>query len=593
MRSILVTRLDGLGDIALGSGLIAGLHQRWPTAQITLLVRPQHAGVGTIFPEWLRVWSLGFDPRESVAGREAQIISLLRDTASACRADLAVAAEYNRVWAGEIVAMSCGAANVVSFDGPIGLNVHHRSILDALNLSSDFSGWRRVPADEHAREIDKYRTLARAVIGHDAPPPAIEIADSARERASQVWSDLRLDDGVVVFFPSSGSRLEKSLSASNWNQWLRRFCERTGRQCLLLGAAFDRAALEEIRQSPLLDAVRSFVVPDDDVGLLAALLDRSAAYVGADTGPMHLSAVLGKPTLGVFGGGHDAERFLPVGPRAWAVRMRLPCFGCGWQCPFDERLCIRRMPIDPLMRASLEMLDDPTPHDLFTPRIVELVADAELSRPATGAVARLHVAQLRLNHEVIEHHDHLARIDAQRRDALTRLESATRETAEAQNTLRLEMRQLHAGAQALLEQAHREKLALQEMTQRNELRDQAIRAATEEIERIRQSFARLSAVEGRQDETISRLLEQTHRVLQTLSEMTTQGRQRDVAISALNDQTHTHRMTIEQLAPRLAMVETEIEQLRAELADLRARGIRIPAAVARAGRRLLGRPENK
>ncbi len=38
-KSILVTRLDGLGDIVLSTGLLLGLHQLWPYAGITMLLR--------------------------------------------------------------------------------------------------------------------------------------------------------------------------------------------------------------------------------------------------------------------------------------------------------------------------------------------------------------------------------------------------------------------------------------------------------------------------------------------------------------------------------------------------------------------------
>ncbi|MDB5332796.1 MAG: hypothetical protein JWP03_3947, partial [Phycisphaerales bacterium] len=55
VETILVTRLDGLGDIVLGTMLLSGLHRRWPGATITLLVRPQLIGVGALLPDWVRV----------------------------------------------------------------------------------------------------------------------------------------------------------------------------------------------------------------------------------------------------------------------------------------------------------------------------------------------------------------------------------------------------------------------------------------------------------------------------------------------------------------------------------------------------------
>jgi ADP-heptose:LPS heptosyltransferase len=51
----------------------------------------------------------------------------------------------------------------------------------------------------------------------------------------------------------------------------------------------------------------------------ARLAARAALFVGADTGPTHLAAAAGVPTLALFGP-TAVERFSPVGPRAAVLR---------------------------------------------------------------------------------------------------------------------------------------------------------------------------------------------------------------------------------------------------------------------------------
>src|SRR5258708_6967525 len=114
---ILVTRLDGLGDIVVGTMLLSGLRAKWPEARVTLVVRPQMANVGVILPDWVEVVALPFDPREPIADRQATIIEQLREMCGRLKPDLAVIAEFNRTWAGEILAGSCGAPRVLAFDG--------------------------------------------------------------------------------------------------------------------------------------------------------------------------------------------------------------------------------------------------------------------------------------------------------------------------------------------------------------------------------------------------------------------------------------------------------------------------------------------
>ncbi|MGH7029495.1 MAG: glycosyltransferase family 9 protein, partial [Stellaceae bacterium] len=70
---------------------------------------------------------------------------------------------------------------------------------------------------------------------------------------------------------------------------------------------------------PLLDAI-----PDDrridlvgriDLLTAAAVLRRSALFIGNDTGLMHIAAASGTPTLGLFGPS-PSRQYAPWGPRA-------------------------------------------------------------------------------------------------------------------------------------------------------------------------------------------------------------------------------------------------------------------------------------
>jgi lipopolysaccharide export system permease protein len=56
-----------------------------------------------------------------------------------------------------------------------------------------------------------------------------------------------------------------------------------------------------------------------DIALAAACLARAKLFIGNDSGPMHMAAALGVPTLGLFG--HSDERvYGPQGPNTAAIR---------------------------------------------------------------------------------------------------------------------------------------------------------------------------------------------------------------------------------------------------------------------------------
>jgi ADP-heptose:LPS heptosyltransferase len=58
----------------------------------------------------------------------------------------------------------------------------------------------------------------------------------------------------------------------------------------------------------------AFVEPADTIELAHALA-AARAFVGNDSGPAHLAAMLGVPTRALFGGG-EPRVFAPIGPRA-------------------------------------------------------------------------------------------------------------------------------------------------------------------------------------------------------------------------------------------------------------------------------------
>ena len=77
---------------------------------------------------------------------------------------------------------------------------------------------------------------------------------------------------------------------------------------------------ERARAAPVLDALPGAIDLRGRLGLpsIAAVLRRSAMFVGNDSGLMHLAAAAGAPTIGLFGPSRAAE-YAPCGPHARAI----------------------------------------------------------------------------------------------------------------------------------------------------------------------------------------------------------------------------------------------------------------------------------
>lgn len=196
---------------------------------------------------------------------------------------------------------------------------------------TDARGWlladgvaREALADRH--RVDRYRILLGLDAAGPTPPPEITPPEAPRE----AWRR-RLGDGapMVGLFPGSNA------PARRWPP--ERFGEvaralmASGYRVVILGGPAERAITAEVAAAApgALDAGGRTDLPE-----LAALLSLLRLVVTNDTGPMHLAAAVGVPTVSIWGPSDPSETS-PVGKGHRRVAASgLPCVPCGKNhCP--------------------------------------------------------------------------------------------------------------------------------------------------------------------------------------------------------------------------------------------------------------------
>lgn len=125
----------------------------------------------------------------------------------------------------------------------------------------------------------------------------------------------RNPDGPVVIHPGSGGR-DKCWPMERFNHLVRHF-QRIGRPVQILWGEAERHYLGPQGLHAWRDV--EVVEPPDWVEL-SLHISRASVFVGNDSGPTHLAAQLGVPTVALFGPS-DARVWAPVGP---AVRIVCP-----------------------------------------------------------------------------------------------------------------------------------------------------------------------------------------------------------------------------------------------------------------------------
>jgi ADP-heptose:LPS heptosyltransferase len=91
------------------------------------------------------------------------------------------------------------------------------------------------------------------------------------------------------------------------------------------------------------------------------LVRRCRAFIGNISGPAHIAAAMGVPTLTVFGGQVTPYEWQPIGKRTLSVRLNVECAPCykfyPHECPYELK-CLDSLPPEKVLPAVRQLLAD-------------------------------------------------------------------------------------------------------------------------------------------------------------------------------------------------------------------------------------------
>jgi len=176
----------------------------------------------------------------------------------------------------------------------------------------------------------------------ELPGPELRAPASVAERALE-WARERLPgDGPLVCVHPGGGVPRKCWPPDRYAGLIEALVALGTRPVLTEGPA-DRARCAATLEC-LPGHLRPPVAKPDSVEDLAALIAQADLHVGNDSGPSHLAAALGVPTLAVFGS-TDPAQWRPLGPNACVVHATQP----GGQDPWPS--------VEQVLEAATRLLE--------------------------------------------------------------------------------------------------------------------------------------------------------------------------------------------------------------------------------------------
>jgi heptosyltransferase-2 len=174
------------------------------------------------------------------------------------------------------------------------------------------------------------------------PDVSLTVKDEARARARALLSGHGWDGraALIGVHPGATGSRAKIWSASRFGEVLSKLAGATGARAVILGGESESGLAREVAAAlggPAIQLQGRTSLSD-----LMGVLSQLSLLLANDSGPMHLAAALGTPTLAVFGP-TDPRETAPLGPRVRVVRESVDCSPCLHRdCPIDHR-CMERI----------------------------------------------------------------------------------------------------------------------------------------------------------------------------------------------------------------------------------------------------------
>jgi len=369
VRKILVIKFWGIGSIVNASPALRALRQAYPAARLTLLTLSRNTSVYDENRELVdRVvhFEVGDFWRFSLA-----FLRFLLHLASE-RYDLVVDLEFFSRFSAVVTFLSL-APRRIGFDSR------------KLWRSDLYS--HVIPYRDNQHVIDSFLDAAVAAGAkrgsRELSKPFVSSADRAKASSLLLSAGIHSSDKILVINPNTGElALERRWPLENFSQLIELSSRLPGVRIVLIGAAKDRPIVYKVLSglSPYAYARSVNTCGRLSLRQLAALFERADAVVSNDSGPMHLSAAVGTPTICLFGPETPAK-YGPLDKRHFIFYESLRCSPCmsvandkTVSCPRNAE-CMRRIKVAKVFETVKKLLSEPRKEERRTSRAAKTVAE--------------------------------------------------------------------------------------------------------------------------------------------------------------------------------------------------------------------------
>lgn len=333
---ILIIKLRAIGDVVLSTAVLPNLKAAYPDAEIHFLTESASAPLIEDNPGVDRM--LVLPARNTFQSNWSYNRAMFRF--------LRQIRQQHYEWVFDLFGNPRSALMTWLSGAPVRVGYRFRGRVLAYNK-------RVEPRGDRVHEIEFNLDALRALdIPIRSSSPELFFAPESTTPV-RAWIDQTFSSGdFLVALHPWGSWKAKRWPLPCFAELADRLVRNLGAEVIVLWGPGEKPVAEEVRR---LSRENLTLAPQTTLKELGALLACCRLVVANDSGPMHIAAALGVPTIGLFGPTHP-KRQGPCGRNGLAIwRKDLSCIGCNrLVCP--EGTCLTGLAVDQVETEIMHFL---------------------------------------------------------------------------------------------------------------------------------------------------------------------------------------------------------------------------------------------
>jgi len=333
-RGILVLAPNWLGDAVMATPFLFTLRRAFPDMSIYLLCRSY---VAAIYRHCSAVdHLLVYEREEGIRGA----LNALRKGVPRRARDICFLLPVS--FRSALLSFLAGARRRVGYGG----DFRGMLLTDALPSKAYRSG----------HLVDAYIDLVKHVSGKGVEEAPLPVVVPSYEWEKDIQS-FGLEAGYIVLSPGAQYGGAKVWPIDRFARLARLISKRTGRRVVVVGSTGEEPTGEEILAKAGLGTGRN-LAGRCSVDELLAVLRGASLVIGNDSGPVHMAAAMGRPTLAIFGSTSPAWT-APRGRAVEIIRTAIDCSPCfERECPYGEPQCMMEIEPDFVCEKACRLLGE-------------------------------------------------------------------------------------------------------------------------------------------------------------------------------------------------------------------------------------------